>query len=156
MKLRYAAISDSSRVNELYEVLDKAHRVVHTDRFQEPDVHGRTIEYQMDLINNPNTILVVAEENQEVIGFIEGRIMKSSNFPVLRERIWLQINSLVVDKKHRCRGTGQALFDYIIKWSKSKDVNSVELNVYTFNESAISFYRKNGFGEIMKTMSRTL
>jgi len=156
MELRCAEISDFSKINELYEQLDKEHRVVHLERFQEPKVYGRTTEYKMDLITNPDSQLIVAISNLEIAGCIEGRIMQSPDFPVLRERKWLQVNSLVVNENHRCKGIGQALFDCLVKWSNSKGIESIELNVYSFNEAAIAFYRKNGLNEIIKTMYNRL
>ncbi len=156
MEIRCAKISDSGRINELYEQLDKTHRVAHTDRFQEPSEHGRSIEYQNELITNPDIELAVAIINNEIIGFVEGRIMKSADYQVLRKRQWLQVNSLVVDKDFQCRGIGQELFDYLVAWGKSKEAESVELNVYSFNESAMAFYKKNDFHEIVKHMVKKL
>lgn len=38
------------------------------------------------------------------------------------------------------------------EWAKEKNINRIELTVYSFNTNTISFYEKKGFNEISKKM----
>lgn len=156
MKLREAVLGDFDRLNELYEILDKEHREIHKERFQAPKEIGRSSVYKEELINSPDKQLIVAIIKKEIVGFIEGRIMHSGDYQVLRKRSWLQLNSLVVDSSFRGNGVAQTLFDNLVEWGKCKNAESVELNVYSFNKVAIEFYKKNGFSEIVKSMTKSI
>jgi len=156
MKIRSAEKRDYHRINELYEQVDRLHREVHPDRFQKPAVLGRPDEFLNALVENESSYLIVAEEREEIIGFAEAYIVSAPNFPVLKQRSWLLIDSIAVDEGHRGMGTGQKLFDYLGAKAKERGVEEVELNVYAFNDSAIKFYEKNGFKELCKTMTKRL
>lgn len=50
------------------------------------------------------------------------------------------------------QGVGKKLFEACMEWSKNKGASSLELNVWEFNEKAISFYESFQ----MKTVSRKM
>ncbi|WP_430885931.1 GNAT family N-acetyltransferase [Fusibacter sp. JL216-2] len=154
--IRQACESDFESINRLYEQLDKLHRVRHAERFQEPAEIGRTKEYLINLLENSMCHLAVATDDEKVIGFVEGRLMESPDFDVLVKRKYIQINSLVVDTSRRSEGTGQLLLDHLIKWGQDHGAKSAELNVYIFNESAISLYENNGFKVITQSMYKKI
>lgn len=156
MIIRDVEVRDFIRIDALYEQIDKIHRDVHNERFQVPNIPGRSEEYKEELISNCDSQFIVAEDNEVVIGFAEARTMNSLDFQVLRKRKWLQINSIVVDEAYRGSGIGQALFDYLTVWAKQREISSIELNVYSFNEPARGFYEKNGFNEMIRTMTKNI
>lgn len=156
MKLRVAENCDFKRISEIYEQVDKLHRKAHPDRFQKPIQIGRSQEYFNGLIKDDKAQLYVAIEKEEVIGFAEAYISSSADFPVLRKRQWLLIDGIAVDVKFRRKGVGQLLLNELYEWSKKQNIEDVELNVYAFNEPAIKFYKKNGFSEISKRMTKKL
>jgi ribosomal protein S18 acetylase RimI-like enzyme len=41
-------------------------------------------------------------------------------------------------------------------WALTKGASSIELNVYEFNETAISFYEKLGYQTLSRKMSKDL
>lgn len=61
-----------------------------------------------------------------------------------------------MDEAHRGKGARQKLFDVLINKGTVLGATEVELNVYSFNEAAVVFYRKNGFENICTTMGRNL
>jgi len=40
----------------------------------------------------------------------------------------------------------------VIEWAKSKEIDRVELKVYSFNRNAIKFYSGKGFKELNRMM----
>lgn len=42
------------------------------------------------------------------------------------------------------------------RWAQSQGIHRVELNVFAFNQSAVSFYRKNGYGYFSHRMHKDL
>ena len=79
-----------------------------------------------------------AFEEGRLVGFVEGAPESWNN----RFRI---SNICIFDHVRRSRGVGTALMDTILKAAKSSGARMVVLETQTCNESAIAFYKKNGF-----------
>ena len=150
--VRPAAIEDYEELCEIYKELDELHRLKHPEIFVEPEGTARTKEYIEAVINEDNSVLFVAEEGSKVIGFAECYIVEAKDFPVVRKRVWLQLDNIAVRTGCQNQHIGTLLFNKVIEWGKLKEMNRIELRVYTFNTSAIEFYSKNGFKEIHKGM----
>ena len=56
----------------------------------------------------------------------------------------MHLEDLIVTKKHRGLGIGQALFSNFIKYSHDRGVRRIEWAVLNWNISAIKFYESNG------------
>jgi RimJ/RimL family protein N-acetyltransferase len=81
---------------------------------------------------------VVNIETNEVIGHSE--IYKSDNNKVKLCRI------LIGDKNQRGKGFGKEIINELVKYSYEKmNAETIELNVYDWNKSAIICYEKTGF-----------
>lgn len=102
--------------------------------------------YFQQLLAESNCDILIAKENQTVIGFAVVEIKKSPAFESMVER------NFGVKSNYKRGGVGTALFNACVEWSKEKGAQSLELNVWEFNEHAISFYERFG----MKTMSRKM
>jgi len=126
---------------------------VRSDRYLsiEPDENGfrlawvkeeketvRTIgdEILSDWLEDP--VLYGAYEGETLVGFAEGFTEKWNG----RFRI---TNICVFDENKRHCGIGQALLDAIMAEAEKSGVRMAVLETQSFNEKAISFYRKNGF-----------
>ena len=64
--------------------------------------------------------------------------------PIAKERITYFIDDIVVDNNFRRKGIGKALYEYLLDIAKSDNVDSIELNVWAFNKSALKFYESLG------------
>lgn len=60
------------------------------------------------------------------------------------------MNELTVNEKYRGQGIGKYLFEFVIKKGREFKVQSIDLTVAEFNQSAIEFYKNIG----MKTRSK--
>ncbi len=93
-------------------------------------------DFLYELNENPFSVLLVVEENDSIIGFVDYMITFSS----------ASINQIAVSKKYRKMGYGKALLDYVFnELSKGQDVDSVTLEVRENNLVARKFYENFGF-----------
>lgn len=150
--IRKATIDDYIGLCSIYSELDELHRDHHPELFVKPRISGRTKEYISELINNDNTLLLVAEINQEIVGLLEVCITESSDFPINKRRRWAQIDSLAVKVGVQNCNIGSSLLEKAKKWAKANNIDRIELKVYSFNLNAIQFYNKKGFSELSKSM----
>lgn len=156
VKVREAEYKDFPKINELYEQVDKIHRNAHPEEFRKQNKPGRAKEYLELLITNYESLLIVSEINDEVIGFSEAYITVINDFPMHKQRSLLLIDCIVVDEKRQKLGAGQKMLNYLTDYAKSMKLDGIELEVYSFNKGAESFYINNGFTEISKSLRRTI
>jgi len=152
IKIREVVINDYEDLCEIYAELDEHHRLNHPELFIKPDGYERAKEYISEIIDDNNKALFVAEIESKIIGFSECFILKSSNFPVIKKREWIQLDNIAVTRDYQNCQIGSLLLQKIVEWAKFKGINRVELKVYSFNKNAIEFYLKKSFKELNRTM----
>lgn len=150
--IRNATINDYKELYLIYEELDEFHRINYPELFVKPHNYARAEEYLCEVINDDNKVLFVAEFKSKVIGFAECFIIKASNFSLIKEREWVQLDNIVVRRDYQSNHIGTLLFNKVVEWTKDKGINRIELKVYLFNTSAISFYLNKGFEDLNRTM----
>lgn len=152
VNIRNASIDDYEDLCVIYEELDEHHRVNHPELFIKPEDCARAKEYLLEIINDDNKALFVAELDSKIIGFAECYILKSSNFPVIKKREWVQLDNIAVKRNYQNYHIGSQLLSKVVDWTKNKEINRIELKVYSFNSNAYNFYSNNGFIDLNKTM----
>ena len=152
IKIRKAIINDYEELCGVYAQLDEYHRLNHPEPFIKPDYCARAKEYITEIIDDNSKAIFVAEMELKIIGFAECYILKSSNFPVIKKRVWVQLDNIAVMKEYQNYQIGSLLLEEVIKWAKIKKNNRVELKVYSFNRNAIQFYLGKGFKDFSRTM----
>lgn len=152
IKIREAVINDYEILCEVYAELDKQHRLNHPELFIKPDDYARAKKYISENINDSNKALFVADVDSKVVGFAECYIQKSSNFPVIKKRKWIQLDNIAVKGEYQNYHVGSLLLKKVVEWAKSKQINRIELKVYSFNNNAIEFYSGKNFKDLNKTM----
>lgn len=97
---------------------------------------GRTLKstYDVGHLGEFEKIVVYLKGN-EAIGFVQ----------YLKLYECVEICYIVVDSRYRKLGIGSELIDHI---SRDLDVEKMILEVRSSNETAISFYEKNGFKRV--------
>ncbi len=100
-------------------------------------------------IEDSNKLLIVAEENDEIVGYLYG-IFKPSD-DTYKYKI-AKLDALYIDPHYRNKGIATSLIEYFKKWAISKNVHKIEVNVWSKNIKAKRLYEKNNF----KTTNETL
>ena len=96
------------------------------------------------LLQDENRPIFIYEEAGEVLGYGFCILKESRDDTVLTDYRSLYIDDLCVDENCRGKGIGKALYEQIVKYAKSIRCQSVTLNVWAFNESALGFYEALG------------
>lgn len=85
--------------------------------------------------------LYVCEQNGEAVGMCKLLPMPYRNSHVL------YLGGVAVDPAHVGKGYGQAMLQEILTWAQQRGFLRIELTVASFNNKAITLYKKAGFVE---------
>ena len=94
-----------------------------------------------DMLSEPKVMVIVAEVNDKVIGYLTLNFNRS----LLDAGDTAIIGELVVTEKERGKGLGRLLVDYAIEISKHSGCSEVGVGTEFGNMKAQKFYDKCGF-----------
>jgi len=154
--IREATTVDYEALCDLFDEIDTLHRDNLPHRFQKPSGPVRSEEYIAGLISGKDAGLFVAQTEGQIVGLTCAHIRESSPVPILVPRRHAFVDSLVATKRYRRKGIGRALMGKVYEWALSKKAESVELNVWTFNEGATVFYHRLGYETASQRMIKQL
>lgn len=151
-----ATTSDYNALCELFDGIDAFHRDNLPHIFQKPKGAVREQEYYSGLIADEGVGLFVAEADGKLVGFIHVIIKETPAIPIFVPRRYAIVDSIFVKPEFQNHGIGRTLMDKMQEWAITKGAVSIELNVYEFNQTAISFYEKLGYHTLSRKMSKDL
>ena len=107
----------------------------------------------LEEVKDNNGKCYIAVENNKAIGVIMGIVRKYDEYDYLDYKCPKggEITELIVTKNTRSKGIGKALIEKIEEYFKSVGCEYVLVDVFAYNETAISFYNKKGYHARMYT-----
>lgn len=94
-------------------------------------------------IHNKNNIFLVAiNEDEQVIGFIDGSVLEDAWW--YKEKV-ISLDYICVDKKYRRENVATSLFQAFEEQAKQKEIKHIRVLAFVKNIPATSFYKKHGF-----------
>ncbi len=156
ISVRKATTNDYNTLCELFDEIDTLHSDNLPHIFQKPRGAAREQEYYSGLIADENIGLFVAEAGGKLVGFVHAIVKDSPAMPIFVPRRYAIVDGIVVRSGFQNQGTGKILMDKIQEWAIAKGAVSIELNVYEFNETAISFYERLGYQTFSRKMGKEL
>ena len=126
-------LSIKKLMDELVEAMDKTEDI-------DPQL---ILENCQNLLRYPNSYLLVAEIEDNIVGFINFTTRKT----VLHPGLSGLIDELVITKSHRNKGIGKQLLLAAIEKCKQLGCCEVEVSTENVNSKARKFYKRCGFTE---------
>lgn len=142
MEIRKAELKDINRILALLSEVLELHATLRPDLF----ISGTTKYNKEDLekmIGDNNTPIYVATINDYVVGHAMCQIRKQ-NSRVMYPKTIMYLDDLCVDNNYRHQGIGKALYNKVVELAKENNCESITLNAWLGNESAMKFYEKMG------------
>jgi ribosomal protein S18 acetylase RimI-like enzyme len=104
-------------------------------------------EYLRPAMTSDSSLVLVALDRKKVFGYSYSIIQEPSNLN--KRKRYGRILDLFVTKNYRRQGIGEKMYAEILKWFHSKDIDRVELSIIAKNRTAISFWEKHGFKDLV-------
>ena len=94
------------------------------------------------LIAAPDALVLVAVEDQAVVGHLIGTFSPASSmWTAARAEL---VSTYVVDS-HRGQGIGTRLVEDFVLWGADRGASRLHVSAYVANSAAIAFYQRHGF-----------
>ena len=153
--VRDATEADLDRVAELWtEMIDLHHDLDERFWIRRPDGQENFGKSMAESLGDEKRILVVAEVDGCVAGFVLGHI---SDEPItMSERTSAYISDVSVGFEFRGKGVGRELVDAAMKRLADLGVQDLTLLAAVKNECAVGFYEALGFERHFITMWKSL
>jgi len=107
------------------------------------------------MIDDEKTLLLVAENDNEIIGSGYAQIRPSKTSSLIHQ-VHSYLGFMYVDPEYRGLGINKMIIDKLIEWTKGKGIYDVYLDVYDDNEAAVRAYEKVGFTKSLVEMKLNL
>ena len=150
MEIKKATIEDIPQIENLLYQVHQIHANVRPDLFKQY-LKKYTSEELNSIINNQNTPIFVYKENNEILAYAFIIYKKETSNSLVNIKT-MYVDDFCVDEKHKHKGIGTILFNYIKDVAKQENCYNITLNVYSFNEAAKQFYIKQKMNELKTYM----
>ena len=153
VSVRPARTEDLIALARLLDEIVAFHHSEDPSQFREPAAaeHRRYLD---ERFQDPDAAVFIAED-QGVLAGIAVTVIREAP-PFLNPNRFVLLENLAVATKFRRTGVGRKLVDAAVLWTRARDMQELDLNVYEFNHSAIRFYEAIGFQTVSRRMKWTL
>jgi diamine N-acetyltransferase len=156
LSIRAAVASDYEGLCVLFHEGDTLHNENLPRIFRKHKEPVRERDSVLSLIAAEDVGFFVAQSENRLTGMICVLIKESPDKPFFTRRRYALVDEIVVLEKYRRSGIGQALIEKAQEWALAKGAESIELNVWEFNQDAIDFYKKLGYETASRKMNKQL
>ena len=155
VSIREAKQSDFDNFIKVFSIVEEFHRINLNWKFKKPDILFSEEEFN-DMIKDNNTKIYLACLWKLVVWILLAYVKKQKDKPVLKDRTYIDIDSICVLDEYRKLWIWKMLLSKIEGWAKNNNILDIQLNVREFNKNAKNFYLNNWFDSISSTMRKTL
>ena len=142
MNIRFAENKDIPAMIGLLRQVGQVHHQIRPDIFRSNAQKYDEIALT-ELLRDPQRPIFIAEEGK-VLGYCFCILEETANHPVLMDEKTLYIDDLCVDENCRGKHVGRHLYDHACRFAREQGCQTVTLNVWCGNDSAMAFYEKMG------------
>ena len=143
MEIRLACSRDIPGMIDLLLQVGEVHHRIRPDLFrsgaQKYDENALT-----ELLKDPSRPIFAAVEEGKLLGYCFCILEITKDNPVLMDQKSLYIDDLCVDASARGKHVGSALYDYALNYAREIGCDTLTLNVWCGNDSAMAFYESQG------------
>ena len=143
MEIRLAAAGDIPGMIDLLLQVGVVHLQIRPDLFRAGAQKYDEAALQEPL-KDPDRPIFAAVEDAKLLGYCFCIVEVTKNNPVLMDQKSLYIDDLCVDENCRGKHVGGALYDYACAYARSIGCDTITLNVWCGNASAMKFYESRG------------
>ena len=144
MNIRRAREQDMPDIDRLLIQVNMVHHKGRPDLFKAGQKKYTDEQLKALIHDDSRPIFVAADEEEHVLGYAFCIFQQHLNDNILTDIKTLYIDDLCVDESLRGRHIGRALYEAVLGFARESGCYNVTLNVWSLNDSAMSFYERCG------------
>ena len=147
MNISFRLETDPEVVTKLAEPVQNLHAEKHPDVFIKFD-YQRMLPWYSRMMKQEDIFVIVALSDDIAIGYIlmmHHTVNEVENPFQVPDYNAVLIDQMCIIPEYQRQGNGSKLMDFALDFCKKKEVQRVQLKVWSDNDSAKKFYRKRGF-----------
>ena len=141
-----AKLQDAEKIGEIAFQSSLIHYKSVDNEFKEPSLHNQ-ISYIKNSIIDKDILVLSAELDGKIAGYV---VVYFNTYPEEYFKFHKRgfIGSIGVDENCRGHGVGKALLNGVESELKKRNILIIEIDVYSFNQTAEKLYDKLGYKDI--------
>ena len=144
IRIRRAVAGDEGLLGLLCASVQELHFRERPDVFKEPDVHCLE-EWFRSTMATESVEVLIAEVGAVPAGYALVRHQHRDQNVFCHERRWGEVEQIGVSPDYRRHGVARSLLSQIVESAKAAGLVEVELNTWSFNQSAHRAFGRLGF-----------
>lgn len=112
------------------------------------------IEFISDRISEVDGCALIAEMNNEIIGYLIGGITEAASYRTIE--LLGELEEMVVLEEYRGQKIGEQLVQKFFGWCNEKNLKRVRVEVSAPNLKGINFYHKQGFEDFNLILEKNI
>jgi diamine N-acetyltransferase len=150
--VRLATLDDAGVIGRQTSSIQQLHNEALPMVFKPPSEDLFPPEKLAALIQNPGSIVAVAETGGKVVGHVYGEVITRAEDEFARADSYLYIYQICVDDDARRQGAGTALIAFARDWARSVGLTALRLDHWAFNARARDFFEACEFSAMTVKM----
>jgi ribosomal protein S18 acetylase RimI-like enzyme len=98
-----------------------------------------------ELLDEPDNLFFIAEVDDVAVGYAYAQIIHRTETPFQYASDMVYLHHIGVRQEARRAGIGSALIGAVRAAASARDIGTVALDVWAFNDAARVFFRRHGF-----------
>lgn len=144
IEVRPARRDELARVNELRRMVNDVHVQGRPDMFR-PGFNEELQRHVYDQFDGEDSDVLVALIDGVICGFATVQYIRRPESPYSLARDYYHVKEFGVDAAYRRQGVATALVEFMKEHARKKGFHRIELDAWTFNKGALTFYENAGF-----------
>jgi len=143
--VRRATVADAELISALNAEVQAIHAAALPWRFKPPGPGTFPAAEASTLLARPDHLVFIAEVDSEPVGYAFAEVIRQPETSSRYASEMVYLHHLSVRPAHRRRGVGNALIAAVRAAGKELGIALLALDVWSFNEGARAFFRRQGF-----------
>jgi ribosomal protein S18 acetylase RimI-like enzyme len=143
--VRKATTADAEILSSLNVDVQTIHWSAFPTRFKPPGPDTFPPTAAAALLAQPDNLVFVAEVDSRPVGYAYAQVVHRPETAFSYAEDLVHVHHISVRPSHRKQGLGRALLDAVRSAASERGMTVLTLDVWTFNEDARSFFRRQGF-----------
>jgi ribosomal protein S18 acetylase RimI-like enzyme len=143
--VRTARVDDADLLSSLNADVQAIHAAAMPWRFKPPGPELFSSSAVSALLAKPDNLIFIAEWNAAPAGYVYAEVVRQLETERRYAQNMIYVHHIGVRPEHRGKGIGGALLDAVRGEGAQRGVTLLALDVWTFNDTARTFFRRHGF-----------